>query len=351
MSRQERSSLTRNCTHKPLAGIDLGSHTARLLVVQVDGDTITPVLIERRVTRTASDFDRTGSITAEALERNVRALEEYAGILSRFGVETVACGATGVLRRAENREQILDQIRSRTNMEAKILAEEEEAFLSAKGMFSVLPEQPADCLLFDVGGGSTEFLRIVREDYRHTREASMPVGAATLTGTCLFADPPGRASLRQAREVVHQQISRIAGRIIPLSDPANARSPSVPLRLIGTAGTVTTLAAMFLGMTEYVPYRVNGLVLTKDWISTTVTSLSDMPLAARRGIPGLEPGREDIILGGAVIVDEVLAFFGGTDFIVTDAGLLEGLVLELTEKRRGLPRSLTTGLTWRIQKG
>ncbi len=127
------------------------------------------------------------------------------------------------------------------------------------------------------------------------------------------------------------------------------------LRLVGTAGTVTTLAAMYLNMERYVPYRVNGLVLTKDWLSLTIESLAQMPLAQRRLIAGLEPGREDIILGGAVIVSEILSCFGQDRFIVTDAGLLEGLLIDLIEKESGLyggeAAGLRTGLTWRLQKG
>jgi exopolyphosphatase/guanosine-5'-triphosphate,3'-diphosphate pyrophosphatase len=109
---------------------------------------------------------------------------------------------------------------------------------------------------------------------------------------------------------------------------------------------------MSIKMERYVPYRVNGLLLTKDWLSRTIESLGQMPLARRRLIAGLEPGREDIILGGAIIVSEVLSCFGQDSFIVTDAGLLEGLVIDLVEKESGLsgsePPGLRTGLTWKL---
>jgi exopolyphosphatase/guanosine-5'-triphosphate,3'-diphosphate pyrophosphatase len=114
---------------------------------------------------------------------------------------------------------------------------------------------------------------------------------------------------------------------------------------------------MYKKMGRYVPYRVNGTVLTKDWLSRTIDLLAQMPLAQRRLIAGLEAGREDIILGGAVIVSEILSCFGHDCFVVSDAGLLEGLLIELVEKTSmpvysgGEAAGLTTALTWRLQKG
>ena len=153
-----------------------------------------------------------------------------------------------------------------------------------------------------------------------------------------------RNEIMSAKEQIYQNV-RNSGIIID----------EVRLGLAGTAGTVSTLAAMHIEMERYVPYRVNGLVLTKDWLSTTVESMARMPLAQRRMIKGLEPGREDIILGGAVIVSEILACFGRDRFVVTDAGLLEGLLIDLVEKESGLgggeDAGLRTVLTWRLQKG
>lgn len=321
-----------------------------MLVAGVDGAVLTPVCIERRITRTAKDFDRANRITEEAQQRNIRALIEYRDILSRFRIEAVSCGATGVLRRAGNSGKVLDRISRETGIEVRVLSEETEAFLSAKGMLSVLDKQrPSTSLFFDVGGGSTEFLLVRSGECKPVWEASMPVGAATLTGAYLSSDPPEPGSFRKAEGAVRDEIISTMKHMPPLSQNA-ASSASAPLQLVGTAGTVTTLAAMNLGMTEYVPYRINGAVLKRDWLCGTIADLSEMTLERRSKIPGLERGREDIILGGAVIVKEILDYFQLPEFMVTDAGLLEGLLLDLIEKGRGLPASLTTGLTWRLQK-
>jgi exopolyphosphatase/guanosine-5'-triphosphate,3'-diphosphate pyrophosphatase len=129
-----------------------------------------------------------------------------------------------------------------------------------------------------------------------------------------------------------------------------ARNHPAALRLVGTAGTVTTLAAMHMEMTTYEPYRVNGLSLSEKWLAATIDLLAGMSLESRRRISGLEAGREDIILGGALIVMEVLRGFSQNRFIVMDAGLLEGLLLSLIEKEQGLPPSLLSPFAWLTTK-
>ena len=341
-------SVSENC----FAGIDIGSHTSRMLVAQKHGTELVPVRMERRVTRLARDFSDAGVITEEAQQRNISAIKEYISILREFRIGRIACGATGVVRRAINSYTVLDRIAAETGIECKILSEKTEAILSAKGIMSVLPETGNDLLTFDVGGGSTEFLLTLRGTDTSMRSASRPLGAATLTGTYLRDDPPGAGAVGRAALAVRNEIISAKEQ---LYDNLNNTGIIPSLELAGTAGTVTTLAAMYMKMERYVPYRVNGLILTGDWLSRTIESLAQMHLAQRRLIPGLEPGREDIILGGAVIVSEILSCFCRDSFIVTDAGLLEGLLIDLVEKESGLSggeaAGLRTSLTWRLQKG
>ncbi|MFZ2447921.1 MAG: hypothetical protein WAW37_16310 [Syntrophobacteraceae bacterium] len=333
------------------AAIDIGSHTTRMVVARIDGNELTPVCIERRVTRLARDFQRSRVISLPAMERTIRALLEYGEILRRYDVARISAGATGVVRLAANTAEFLEKASRETGIEVSVLSEEREAFLSAKGMLSVLPGVEGDFLSFDIGGGSTEFL-LVRSGTRGPAwSASLPVGAAVLTEAFLAADPPGNGAVEEAALAVRKQVLAAKEQMLPALAAGRGTGVPAPLQLAGTAGTVTTLAAMYLEMTEYIPYRVNGLVLDADWLSRTIAALAEMPLARRRKIAGLEPGREDIILGGAVIAGEILACFARPRFVVTDAGLLEGLLLEIVEKESGLPEGLTTRLTWRLQKG
>lgn len=347
--------LDRSASEVLFAGIDIGSHTTRMLVAKKNETELVPVRVERRVTRLAKSFQPSGVIAKEAMHTNILALKEYISILRRLQVGRVACGATGVIRRAKNSGAVIDGIAAETGIECKIISEETEALLSAKGILSVLPGAGSELLSFDVGGGSTEFVLAGAQTLIGT--ASRPVGAATLTEGFLTGDPPGAESVRRAGLWAGKEIDWAKEQLYENLKKAGIMDFFGGMRLVGTAGTVTTLAAMYKKMESYVPYRVNGMVLTKDWLSGTIDLLAQMPLAQRRLIAGLEPGREDIILGGAVIVSEILSCFGHDSFVVSDAGFLEGLLIELVEKTSmpaypgGEAAGLTTGLTWRLQKG
>ncbi|MEN6440276.1 MAG: hypothetical protein ABFD97_17005 [Syntrophobacter sp.] len=333
-----------------LASVDVGSHTTRMVVARMRDRELSPVRIERRVTRLAQGFQGTREILPEAMDRTIDALREYRDIMNGYRVQCIACGATGVARRAGNSAGFLKKAADETGMTLAVLSEDREAFLSAKGVLSVLPRRGSDFLCFDIGGGSTEFLLARSEMREPAWSGSMPVGAATITQSFLAADPPLHERVRQASAFAETNVLRLKEKMLS-SLPGQYTPSHAPLELAGTAGTVTTLAAMHLKMAEYVPYRVNGLVLEKEWIDQMVAAMTTMANARRRSIPGLEPGREDIILGGAIIVCQILACFSRERFTAADAGLLEGMVIELAEKQSGLSGGLTTSLTWRTQTG
>ncbi len=339
----------KNC----FAGLDIGSHTTRMLIVEKIGTQLVPVRTERRVTRLAEDFKIDGTVTEKAQHRNISALKEYVSILRQFQVDRITCGATGVVRRAKNSCAVVDSIAADTGIDCKIVSEQSEAVFSAKGALSVLPEIGGDLLIFDIGGGSTEFVQTGKKI--PPRNASRPVGAATLTEASFAGDPPGPEALSRAALSARDEIMSAKEQLYENLKEKGKIAFSAGLQLVGTAGTVTTLAAMCMKMEDYVPYRVNGMVLSRDWLSKMIESLARMTLAQRRLIIGLEPGREDIILGGAVIVSEILSCFGHDNFIVSYAGLLEGLLIELIDTEStpsgGEAAGLRTNLTWRFQKG
>ncbi len=333
------------------AGIDMGSHTTRLLIARRSGDELVAVRAERRVTRLAEGFERSGRITEEAQKRNLTALKEYAAILRDYRVGRVSCGATGVVRRAKNSAETLARIEDETGLVCSILSEESEASLSAKGILSVVRLDGEQPLLFDVGGGSTEFV-LPREE-EGIRCASRPIGAATLTQAYLAGDPCGMEAVERAALAAREQIETAKEQLYENPHKKGKMQNSGGVLLAGTAGTVTTLAAMHLEMSHYVPYRVNGLVLPLEWINATIRSLASMELCERRKVAGLEAGREDIILGGAVIVSQILSSFGCDRFIVSDAGLIEGIVIESIERESGMEGAAEAGgpkthLTWRL---
>ena len=172
--------------------------------------------------------------------------------------------------------------------------------------------------IFDIGGGSTELILKSTEEDTPEASLSLPLGVVHLTEVYLQEDPPGLEACgrlrRQVSEVLHQH-----------SFPENLHD-----RLwVGTAGTVTTLASMRLGLPEYDAARVSGAILDRTWLAELCNRLAEMTLAERSSLPGLELGREDIILAGALLTLELMECFCFSHFTVSDAGLLEGLFLDL----------------------
>lgn len=321
---------------RTFASIDLGSHTIRMLIARVDPKgRIVPVAGMRRITRLARNFTEGETLKPESMDLSMSVLHEYAKILQEHGVCHAVCGATGVVRRAKNGQEFLDAVFDATAIRGRILSEWEESLISAKGVFSVLPHYLRLVLSFDLGGSSTELLLMDREESDPIFSRSVFIGAATLTEAHLHGDPPVASDVQKARETIRRQVLPAIGEA--LEQLKQSGRAFLPLYLVGTAGTATTLAAMSLKMIEYNPSRINGTEVQTEWLEQMVNRLAASTHQDRRAIAGLEPGREDIILGGALIVQEMLAALGKDRMIVTDAGLLEGLLLELVEEKLGLP--------------
>jgi exopolyphosphatase/guanosine-5'-triphosphate,3'-diphosphate pyrophosphatase len=335
------------------ASIDIGSHTIRMIIARLEeSGRIRPLRFERRITRLARDFGGGGVLQTDRMSESIAALHEYAEILESHHVGAVACGATGVVRRARNNQDFLESVFERTGLRVSILSETSEAVLSARGILSVLAKPEGTILLFDLGGGSTEFLLVDTSRPEPVWSTSVFIGAATVTEKYLTGDPPLPSSVSRAAAAIEDELkaplSTVEG-LLRSSSPVTVPVPEpYPLLVVGTAGTVTTLAAMYLEMTRYEPFRVNGLVLPESWLNEAVDHLARSSLASRREIPGLEPGREDIILGGALIVREILRSTCQDRLTVTDAGLLEGILLDLIENARGWPHPLASSLTWEM---
>jgi exopolyphosphatase/guanosine-5'-triphosphate,3'-diphosphate pyrophosphatase len=237
----------------------------------------------------------------------------------------------------------MEEVRACTGISGSILSESSEAFLSAKGVLSVLPRSGKGLLTFDLGGSTTEFLALEPNGEEPVWSDSAFVGAATITERFLREAPPSVDSVRRAREAVREALREVMNRC----GPGMGGSPQ-NWELAGTAGTVTTLAAMHLRMDRYEPHRINGAMLTSDWLEGLIGHLAGMSLVERRLIPGLEEGREDIILGGALVVHEILRGLDRSRLLVADAGLLEGLLLDLVERECFGSAGLRATLRWRF---
>ncbi len=304
-----------------LAAVDIGTNSTRLLVADVDGTGSDARLVtldrRMRITRLGKGVDAARALHPDAITRTVDALREYRAVLDELGVERVRATATSAARDAGNRDEFFGPAADVLGVEPELLGGEEEARLSFIGATADLDE-PAPYLVVDIGGGSTEF--VVGTD-EPAALASIDVGCVRLSEQLLVSDPPAPEELSEAVAIVRDHLADVDREIPAVRDAAT---------LVGLAGTVTTVAAVELGLPEYDADKLHHFRLTKDAAEDVFRTLATEPAAERRHNPGLEPGRVDVIVGGAVVLVTILRVLGFDELVVSEADILDGLVRSLT---------------------
>jgi exopolyphosphatase/guanosine-5'-triphosphate,3'-diphosphate pyrophosphatase len=292
--------------------LDLGSNTVLLLVVDDRGAC---VLDEARITRLGQGVFATGLLHAEARGRTRAAVEELAALARAEGVERLVAVGTEALRRARDGLDFLRDLEQRGEVdEARLLTGEEEARFAVAAH---LGASERAVTVIDVGGGSTEVS--CAEPRRPVIACSLPLGSVRLTERCVDSDPISIADLAELREA-----ARAGSRELDLPPAA---------RVVAVAGTATTLAALELALDPYDPDRVEDLEIEASRLDAWILRLAGLAVAERTRLPGLEPGRADVIVAGAVILAEVLAALGADRFRVSGRGVRWGVALGLLEAR------------------
>jgi exopolyphosphatase/guanosine-5'-triphosphate,3'-diphosphate pyrophosphatase len=303
------------------ASIDVGSNTLRLLIAEpAVSAPIRPILVERRITRLGENFLQDRTLQPQAIDRSIAALKEFVDLMGQNDVLEYSAGATAVVREASNGSNFLDLVQRQTGLGVRLLSGYEEARLSLLGVSSVISNREAAMVIFDIGGGSTELVWKGAGDNSAIESRSLPLGVVHLTETFLPGDPPGQEPCLNLRRYVSNILAELS-LDKELDDTL----------WVGTAGTVTTLASMWYELVEYDADRINRTVLGRTWLAHLCARLAEMTLAERRELSGLEPGREDIILAGGLVTLEMMDVFDFGQFTVSDAGLLEGLFLDLCQ--------------------
>jgi exopolyphosphatase/guanosine-5'-triphosphate,3'-diphosphate pyrophosphatase len=299
-----------------ISAIDLGTNSARLLIGFRDKEeSIKPVLLMRHITRLGGGFKKETGISAMAGERTINALHDFADHMKRHGVTRYRAVATSAVREAVNGEKFVGDVFKKTGIALEIIDGTEEALLTLRGVISGLDDKRDDFLVFDVGGGSTEYTLAKGETPLFTM--SLPLGVVRLTegkGSCAAMD---------------EKITRELMKVLADVDKAGLTGILEDATLVGTAGTATTLAAIRLKMEEYDYRRVNNYCLTLDDVKAIYLELLPMTLEERLKVPGLEKGREDLIIAGALITVRTMEIFGFRQLKVSDCGLLEGIMLSV----------------------
>jgi exopolyphosphatase/guanosine-5'-triphosphate,3'-diphosphate pyrophosphatase len=305
-----------------LATIDLGSNTVRYLCVDIDAAGEWRAVDQaQRVTRLGEGMAASGRLATAPMARTAVAVAEYAERARRLGAGDVRVVATSAVREAANGSEFAAAIERATGLAVRIVSGEEEARLTVRGVLHGLRGLTDPVLVFDIGGGSTEY--ILWRSGGVATAISLRLGVVPLTERYPFPGPVEwwryGAMSREIRDRLERELSP------PLSG-------AVLGTLVGTAGTVTTLAALDLGLSDYDAGRVQGHRLTRAAIEAQLRRLGALSLDGRAALPCLEPGRADLIVPGIAIVTATMDRLGVADLLVSDWSLREGIVAEFVER-------------------
>ncbi len=325
--------------NKLLAAIDIGTNTFRLLIAGVRFNprkntySINEIFSERTITRLGSGISRNGFFRKDAIEKSMTVLGKFSDILAQYNVHTVSAVATSALRKAKNSDEFLKKAKAATGLNIKIISGEEEARKTASGMLIDIPAPDAS-LMADIGGGSTEliFSRHGKPSIVH----SLDLGAVYLAGRYMKHDPPLKEDLMKMDRYISRKIRKIMKLYLKLMTPYGrtavrpcSKSKTV---FIGTAGTVTTLAAVTKKLKIFEHNKIHNTRLTRRNVNNIFSAISSLNSRERAKIIPFEPSRLDIIVPGTLILLKLMEFFNFEEITVSNYGLREGVLIELYRK-------------------
>lgn len=311
-----------------VAAIDCGTNSIRLLVADCDPVTGELVDLDRRMTivRLGQGVDRTGRLAPEALERTFAACREYAAVIKEHGAERLRFVATSASRDAENRDEFVRGVLDILGVEPEVITGDQEAEFSFTGATKELTgrdDLARPYLVVDIGGGSTEF--VVGDD--HVRAArSVDVGCVRMTERHLvvdgvLTDPPAAEQIAAMRADIQAALD-LAERTVPLHE---ART------LVGLAGSVTTVAAIALGLDEYDSERIHHSRIGYDRVKGIADALLKATHEQRAAHPAMHPGRVDVIAAGALVLLSIMERIGAEEVVVSEHDILDGIAWSVAE--------------------
>lgn len=295
-----------------VAAIDCGTNTIKLLVLDEDGADLER---EMRIVRLGQDVDRTGRLAEEALERTFAAVEEYAALVARHGVDRIRFCATSATRDAANAEEFAAGVRARLGVAPEVVSGDEEAALAWAGATRGLPGLAGPVVVLDIGGGSTEL--VLGSGATPDAAHSMDIGSVRMTERHLRSDPPSGDEVAACVSDVEAALD-----VCPVD-------PGAAVTLVGVAGTVTTLAAGVIGLTAYDRNATHGARLPVAQVHALCDRLVGSTAAERAEMAWLHPGRADVIAAGALVLSRVLARSRVSELVVSEADILDGIAWSL----------------------
>ena len=300
-----------------VAAIDCGTNSTRLLVVDRSGATVVRLMT---VTRLGAGVDEQRRLSAEAIERTCATLRRYREVMDANAVVNLRATATSAARDATNADEFFDAASSILGVRPELLAGEDEGALSYLGATAGLDAGDGPFLVCDLGGGSTELVAGSNQRNGSVAVRSLNVGCVRVTERFLASDPPSADEIAAARSFVRAELNAALAEVPELRGPR---------ALVGVAGTVSTLTALKLGLIEYDRDALHHQQLTRSDVEALLEQLAEAPLARRRALPGIEPGRADVIVGGAIVLAEVMDVLDHDSLVYSEDDILDGLVASL----------------------
>jgi exopolyphosphatase/guanosine-5'-triphosphate,3'-diphosphate pyrophosphatase len=315
------------------AALDLGTNNCRLLIARPSGENFTVIDAFSRVVKLGEGLAATGKLSDEAMDRTLNALRVCADKLRRRHVNLARSVATEACRRASNGAEFIERVRQETGIALDIISAEEEARLAVLGCHVLLDDGTGPAVIFDIGGGSTELVLI--QPGGAVPEVidwiSVPWGVVSLTDTVTAPDgtSQGRAHrYAEMRQLVRGSFAPFAERIAPLITQDD-ESPDNEIRLLGTSGTVTTLASLHLKLPQYDRNAVDGLIVPSSSMQEITDRLSTMSREDRKEVPCIGNDRADLVVAGCAILDSILEIWPADMLGVADRGIREGILRSL----------------------
>jgi exopolyphosphatase/guanosine-5'-triphosphate,3'-diphosphate pyrophosphatase len=295
------------------AAIDLGTNSCLLLIAHWDGSRLTPLTDELRIIRLGDGIDKSGRITDQAMGRALDVLQEYRDLVEAHECRQVRCIATSAFREATNRDQLRQQVQQATDLDIVEISGQEEATLTLRAIQHDFPNPKGNRAIVDVGGGSTEII-LERQGTLESLQ-SLPMGSVRLTERHIQHDPP----LLDELDALTQDVKRLLSEA-QIAGPVGT--------MVGVGGTATTFVAMDLQLEEYDSKQVHGSVLPAEVLQRILAQCSELSCHERINLPGLHPGRAEVIIAGGLILRTVMEHFNQQQCLTSDRGLRWGVILD-----------------------
>lgn len=308
------------------AAVDAGSNTIRLIIGSIKDNKLSRIYADRAITRLAQDLRETGKLGEENITKSISALKKFSQLISRYGATHIRAVGTSAIREAENSKEFMDRAFKEAGILIETISGLREAELTLKGVLLGFKGINRPTLIIDIGGGSTEWVAHGSKSAdERLLSGTIPIGAVKLHDRFIKTDPPSQSDISAMNSEIEAMLEQgILKRV---------RNDSFRIRhIIGTGGTITTLASLDLKLAEYDPERVHMHRLPIGKLYRIKNVLVSLPLRERANITGLEPCRADLIIPGIMLTIRLLELFKCDEITVSDYGLLEGILKEISDE-------------------